>query len=393
MTRRPGLSLVEVLSALFIMGIGLISLFTLMPYGALQYAAAFKDDRTAQCANAAEAYMRTYWKERVLEPHPNSGAEPGFRRTPGDAMDDPNSDPQGITPASRVFGAAQKPPFGSPVGTPEPVPALVPGATAGATDPSYPVFIDPMGWVARQSPNFSRWWVAEGSGGVIARRTLHEVVQFTPNNPLMNLLTLRTCSLMDGLTMAPDGRAAEATGAVAETTGAVVQKELRYNWLWVLQRPNNGDQTLSRMTIVVFDKRSHLYAPTSAEQAGYTPIAAAVGSATVSFATGTEPAGLRKGMWLLDGTTTYDSYMGTTLQYYSKIRNANWYRVVSVTPNGAQVDVELHQPLKPDTKTRFVPNTTTPIPDALFNERRFIQLAGVADVYEKAPLSNPQARP
>jgi hypothetical protein len=160
----------------------------------------------------------------------------------------------------------------------------------------------------------------------------------------------------------------------------------------VLQRPNNTDRTSARMTVVVFDKRAHLFAPTSAE--GVTPVlgsAAPVGSTAVSFTAGAEPAGIRKGSWLLDGTViARQSGTGPGAVTYSAIRNANFYRVVSVTPNpnGTTVDVELHRPIKPDTKTRFDPAGAAVADVQATEQRQFILLAGVADVFEKTPLAN-----
>lgn len=393
MTRRPGLSLVEVLAALFIMGIGLISLFTLFPYGALQYASAFKDDRTAQCANAAESYMRVYWKERVIDlpAHANAPQESFVF-----AMDNPNQD----TSSPTGMANPSKPPVGSPPNTPQPVPSVF-----GLSDPSYPVFVDPMGWVARSLGSQDKYWVASQP---IARRNLFEVERVSPipppnPNPInvaaQRLLALRECSLLDGLSYSNDGRAADAGGAAAEGSGLTVQKELRYNWLWVLQRPNNTVRSLSKLTVVVFDKRAHLHAPTTAEQGPFTPTVAQVSQSRITFPAGSEPAGLKKGMWLLDGTTTSDFYLvppptpGPPIRvYFSKIRNAHFYRVVSVTQTGTDIDVELHQPLKPESKTRLFPSghpsAGVQIPDATASERQFYLLAGVADVFEKTPLAN-----
>jgi type II secretory pathway pseudopilin PulG len=56
MKHRPGITLVEVLVAIFIMGIGMIALLTLFPLGALNIARALKDDRAAQAAANATAY-------------------------------------------------------------------------------------------------------------------------------------------------------------------------------------------------------------------------------------------------------------------------------------------------------------------------------------------------
>jgi hypothetical protein len=54
---RPdsGITLVEVLVAIFAQGVGLLALLTLFPLGALEMAQAVKDDRTAAVAANAEA--------------------------------------------------------------------------------------------------------------------------------------------------------------------------------------------------------------------------------------------------------------------------------------------------------------------------------------------------
>ena len=54
MRHRPGITLVEVLAAIFIMGIGLLALLVLFPVGALSMARGVRDDRAAAAgANAA----------------------------------------------------------------------------------------------------------------------------------------------------------------------------------------------------------------------------------------------------------------------------------------------------------------------------------------------------
>jgi prepilin-type N-terminal cleavage/methylation domain-containing protein len=56
MNRRPGVTLIEVLVSIFIMGIGLIALLTLFPLGAVNVAQALRDDRAAQAVANAAAY-------------------------------------------------------------------------------------------------------------------------------------------------------------------------------------------------------------------------------------------------------------------------------------------------------------------------------------------------
>src|ERR1700694_424035 len=55
MVRRPGATLIEVLVAIFVMGIGLIALLTLFPLGALRMAQAIQDDRCATAVKNAIA--------------------------------------------------------------------------------------------------------------------------------------------------------------------------------------------------------------------------------------------------------------------------------------------------------------------------------------------------
>jgi Tfp pilus assembly protein PilV len=54
-TDQAGITLVEVLVAIFVSGIGLLALLTLFPLGALELAQAVKDDRTAAVAANAKA--------------------------------------------------------------------------------------------------------------------------------------------------------------------------------------------------------------------------------------------------------------------------------------------------------------------------------------------------
>jgi prepilin-type N-terminal cleavage/methylation domain-containing protein len=56
--RESGVTLVEVLVAIFIMGVGLLALLTLFPLGALDMAQAIKDDRAAAIAADAVAFSQ-----------------------------------------------------------------------------------------------------------------------------------------------------------------------------------------------------------------------------------------------------------------------------------------------------------------------------------------------
>src|SRR5688572_653010 len=63
MNQRPGLSLSEVLIAIFVIAIGLMGVLSLFPLGAVRMAQAIKDDRTAIHNLNVGANMRWMWKE------------------------------------------------------------------------------------------------------------------------------------------------------------------------------------------------------------------------------------------------------------------------------------------------------------------------------------------
>lgn len=79
MTRRRGVTLTEVLVAIFVTGLGLMALMTLFPIGALNMSQALKDDRTAHAAANANSYIRTWWRTQVTngQSDPWFGAETG----------------------------------------------------------------------------------------------------------------------------------------------------------------------------------------------------------------------------------------------------------------------------------------------------------------------------
>ena len=77
-SRRTGLSLVEVLTALFIVALGVIAILTMFPLGASQMAIAVRENRSMEAAFSADAQMRSYWKHNVVEPQMQS--PPGAHR-------------------------------------------------------------------------------------------------------------------------------------------------------------------------------------------------------------------------------------------------------------------------------------------------------------------------
>lgn len=60
--RRSGITLTEVLVAIFVCGLGMMALMTLFPLGAMNMAQAIKDDRCGHCAANAAAIFRAAWR-------------------------------------------------------------------------------------------------------------------------------------------------------------------------------------------------------------------------------------------------------------------------------------------------------------------------------------------
>ena len=150
--RRPGVTLTEVLVAIFIMALGLMALLTLFPLGALNMAQAIKDDRTANSAANSAANARAAWK-LLVESNGNT-IDPNLR-------------------AAMMNGGS----------------ALVPGPLPdrnGNPSPSYPLYLDPVGYYnlyPNTPPGTWQTWLA-GVSGSIPRRPL-PIVPAPPNPALL----------------------------------------------------------------------------------------------------------------------------------------------------------------------------------------------------------------
>jgi hypothetical protein len=161
MSRRAAATLIEVLVAIFVMGIGLIALLTLFPIGIISMAQAIQDERAYQCSVNATAYANALglrydpWVIQDLDPTQNPffpfGGTPPY----------PTGNLLGKDPSTLVDAYSNPNPF-SATGTAPFLPQ------ADSTGPSYPLFIDPIGYYTSAA-----WqnWVGGLSGvGVLSRR-------------------------------------------------------------------------------------------------------------------------------------------------------------------------------------------------------------------------------
>jgi hypothetical protein len=277
MTRRAGLTTTECLVALFIMALGVMAILTMFPLGMLNMGQALRDDRTAQCAINADGYMRPYWKTFVVENQTDTNLS-GV----GSAFDPTNS---------------------------------IPG-----TEPSIPVFVDPIGVEAQNPPGTFATFV--GGSTAVPRRTLTLI----GNGSNRQSMAIATCTMTDGLTYGMNGN------ADTTTTGGLVERDMRYNWLWVLQRPVNKNRNEVAMQVVVFERRAPRFYAANQEVVfpnGTYPALITMNPNTTSL---TLPltSGVQKGSWIMDATNS------------GSMRHAIFYRVASASDaGGGNLNVEL----------------------------------------------------
>ena len=301
---RRGTSLLEVLVGLGIMAVGAIGAFVLFPLSAINVSRALIDDRTTTCAITADGQMRDFHRMDV-ERATASGSP---------------------APVGEFYHAAMDSPL--------------PTAAPLLHEPSMPAFVDPMGFYARTGPG--QYAVGDAGQTTIPR------VNLSITNNLANgaNLALRFCSQMDGLTYTDGGN----------VPGGVDMRELRYNWLWVLQRPVQRDRYTVRMQVVVFDKRVHLYAPPGTEAVLGPNVTFVPGTTSITNVPGT--AEVRKGSWVMDGTVKNTSDPVTPTagatgagsppaapRVIRPLRHAEFYRVTSVTEVGGTYTLEVHKPI------------------------------------------------
>lgn len=325
--RHKGLTLTEALVAMFVAAIGLIALMTLFPLGALQMGQALKDERTSQTAMQADGMTRILWSALVANPS-------------GDA---------------NLWNA-----FDTGDGTPAPALNTFPRRV----EPSYPVFVDPLGHYSVAGVNRTR---VAGLANLPRRTTVHPVMPLGTNFARC----FRTCSLLDDLTYNADGVATLTDPTTGTILGTPVERQGKYNWLAVVQRPDNTKTDIADLKIVVFDGRAPGYQPTGSE-VSFTNVTLFPGATGLTLTYTGERPEINKGRWIMDASNIAQTDS-------ANLRLANFYRVVSVndeTPG--QLDLELQTPIKP---------VLNPAQNSGSYTGTIVVLTGVAEVFERPQLT------
>jgi prepilin-type N-terminal cleavage/methylation domain-containing protein len=294
MPRRSGVTLLEVLVAIFVMGIGMLALLTLFPLGALRMAKALQDQR---CSEAGASAKCVWTMKNILN-------DSGLTAAPGDGF---------INPLNPQVAANN----------------------ALAEGPSYPILIDPTGYLTSTGTIFQ---LNLGGSSWIARRN----VSFAAGNQaafrwftLLDDIDFE--SLATGLTLPGSPRA-----LVPPAPLPVFVRDIRYSYAYLCQRPRQADTSVVDTSVVVYNKRplsgvgnlslAEYPYPTST----FDPTANTI---TINYA-GLTPPPLRAGDWVLDASPVSSGGNVVSAHGY-------FYRVVEATDLGGSVlQVEVETPLR-----------------------------------------------
>jgi hypothetical protein len=299
MTRRPGITLLEVLVAIFVMGIGLLAILVLFPLGAITMARSLQDDRCAQCAQMAANLALSLQ----------------------------------LRSDTNVTG-----PITTPVGTP-PVPAWT------------PVYVDCFGL---NYFSVASGTAITGGNGIlrVAPSNTPPYLWWPPLTGLTQQYLDQDFALLDDITFTTDG----VPSTVTQTGNTLIERGARYTWAYFIQSggtSGTGGTQFYDLNVVVYVGRS-----AQSQEVALTPSAAAPVNST-SILVGYPAAGStspRRGSWILDAGPLASP---TPTVPYTTATYGYFYRVVDVGDTGSGLQLDLERPLrKPITVTNAVLGTT-----------------------------------
>jgi Tfp pilus assembly protein PilV len=243
MSRRAGVTLIEVLVSIFVVALGLLALLTLFPLGALSMAQALRDDRVAQTAGNAVATLNTL-----------------------NVLSDSNV-------------------------------VAVLGGGATPTTPTV-VYFDPLGYNAYSG---AAQTTVGGVAGV-SRCSLSTLQ--AASAPQRNALIHGWFTSLDDFAFTIDGTQlgvpADDQGQAAATSGNQVVRRGQYTWAALLRRPRGGDPT-TEVTVVVYGGRN-INLTTGLAPATETVYSVASSNGNVVTVSVSGVPDVAPGAWILDNT-------------------------------------------------------------------------------------------
>lgn len=330
MVRRSGTTLVEVLVAIFVMGIGLLALLVLFPLGALRMAQAIQDDRCAHAVVSGDAVATVQ----------------NVRTDPVVVVD------TSTAPPHDVF----LDPWKIIVPPPAPYPPI-----ADEDHASFPVLVDPTGFRAMAGLTAKDW-----VGGDPASNVRRRPVSFA-NTPAE---IFRFFSLLDDINFATTGYPKVIVAGVPPT----IERDTRYTWAYLLQRPRASDPSIVNCSVVVFNRRP--LSPNGAlslnEYAypGVSYFDPSRNVITIDYA-GLTPPPVRPGDWVLDSTLDVSNAPHI-------VPHGFFYRVVGISQiSNTVVEFEVQTPLRGFGNTKIVADPVRGYPGTA------VVFEGIAEVFER----------
>lgn len=376
MSSRSGVTLTEVLVAIFIMGIGLLSLLVLFPLGALNMAQAIKDERVTMAAQNAFGLARSN-----VSPTPPGGTLPFYPMAVDSRIYNPNPNPaltlNLYTNLTNLSTAA----------LPTYSPTLFDLSSLASINPgiSYPVYVDPQGAL------LGAWRV----GYFANATTLHPGfaradLSFIPTSlPTCQKLIARYLTVLDDMTFTEDGIA----DIQPRGPGGQLAREGRYTWAYMLRaRASSTPPTTGvDVWVVVYEKRSLKGAVPQAgapsvlsEETAYLADYTVGGyTATIHYPIGSVPA-IKKGTWILDASVLDRNSRPVrtdTNNQMPAVVGGNFYRVSGVTDNNdGTMTLEFQTPVQPTLLPGIIPPSGT----VVVTGGVMVVMDGVVEVF-KAP--------
>ncbi len=305
---RPGITLVEVLIAIFVMGIGMLAVLVLFPLGALNMARALKDDRCGTLAANADALASAC----------------GLRQDP------------------QILNAMLTTPAGF--------------TAADPNGPSYAAFVDPYFAVNGGGglPNVGLNQVSVGlapPASVAMQRVSPSYFTNLTQGSQADLA--RWFSLVDDLYFDSNGVPTNFT----QSTGPL-QRQGYYTFAYLIRRLQSQQPNSTQLTVIVYQNRA-VQAPlaestynviSSANPPNPPPNLPSMGDTSVILTFGAgklsqNAPDARRGSWLLDisyDPTRISAQTGKPVGY----AHAQCYKVMATTQTGTGTQVDIYPPLK-----------------------------------------------
>lgn len=347
--QRDGVTLLEVLTAIFIMGIGLLAILTLFPLGALSMARAVRDDRAAHIVANATAFANAMdlRHDRYVTEGFNIGW--GVPAVAGTTVASDRSGPSNLVIVDPAYVKLNGDPYLGPLiaSTALPAAAKFGGQDGGVRvapnwvrDPN-PVIPEPTTAPA----NYPRFIDKESSGKQGGADT-------SKNPPVVDRgWSQRWFTFQDEIEFKKIG-VPNGSGSLGVNT---ISRPGTYSWSYVIRRTRYNWPELAELSVIVYASRSvdvqsgELSFAVKPVNINYPPNSP-IGTSVIKMDHGGSKPNIRRGAWLLDVTLVVHNknpFVNSTQNVNKQVINGDFYRVETVTEvDSTHYQLELDRPVK-----------------------------------------------